>query len=89
MSLLLQFRVLSLSFLQDGDVRVGVFPEGEEILVSGECPDAGGIGRGRHFPHPLAGSDRTGWHFARGLRQFTSNPETQKLRGMQSSKIPT
>jgi hypothetical protein len=29
----LQRRVLRLGFLQDGDVGVGVFPEGEEILV--------------------------------------------------------
>jgi hypothetical protein len=33
--------------LEDGDVGVGVFPEGEEILVGGECPDAGGIGEPR------------------------------------------
>ena len=31
---LVQLRVLRLGFLQDGDVGVGVFPEGEEILVS-------------------------------------------------------
>ena len=31
--LLLQLRVLGLGLLQDGDVGVGVFPEGEEILV--------------------------------------------------------
>jgi hypothetical protein len=30
--------------LQDGDVGVGIFPEGEEILVGGERPDAGGVG---------------------------------------------
>jgi len=30
-----QLRVLSLSFFQDGDVRVGVFPECEEILILG------------------------------------------------------
>jgi hypothetical protein len=30
--------------LQDGDVRVGVLPEREEILVGSERPDAGGIG---------------------------------------------
>ena len=32
---LLQLRVLRLCFLQDGDVGVGVLPEGEEIFVSG------------------------------------------------------
>jgi hypothetical protein len=32
---LLQLRVLRLGFLQDGDVGVGVFPEGEEVLVGG------------------------------------------------------
>ncbi len=32
---LLQLRVLRLSFFQDGDVGVGVFPEREEILISG------------------------------------------------------
>jgi len=41
---LLQLRILRFGFFQDGDVGVGVFPEGEEILVSGERPDAGGIG---------------------------------------------
>ena len=30
---LLQLRVLRLGFLQDGDVGVGVFPEGEEVLI--------------------------------------------------------
>jgi len=30
---LLQLRVLGLGFLQDGNVGVGVFPEGEEIFV--------------------------------------------------------
>jgi hypothetical protein len=32
---LLQLRILRLGFLQDGDVKVGVFPEGEEVLVGG------------------------------------------------------
>ena len=32
-TLLLQLRVLRLGLLQDGDVRVGVFPEGEEIVI--------------------------------------------------------
>jgi hypothetical protein len=31
---LTQLRVLGLSLLQDGDVGVGVFPKGEEIVVS-------------------------------------------------------
>jgi hypothetical protein len=37
---LLQLHVLRLGFFQDGDVRIGVFPEGEEILVRGA-----GVGR--------------------------------------------
>jgi hypothetical protein len=41
---LLQLRVLGFGFFQDGDVGVGVFPEGEGIFLSGERPDAGGIG---------------------------------------------
>src|SRR5438445_9483666 len=41
---LLEFRVLRLGLLQDGDVGIGVFPECEEIFVSGERQDAGGIG---------------------------------------------
>jgi hypothetical protein len=41
---LLQLRVLCFGFFQDWDVGVGVFPEGEEIFVGGERPDAGGIG---------------------------------------------
>src|SRR5258708_36946423 len=41
---LLQLRVLRFGFFQDEDVGVGVFPEGEELFVGGERPDAGGIG---------------------------------------------
>jgi len=41
---LLQLRVLRFGFLQDWDVGVGVFPEGEEILVGGVRPDAGSVG---------------------------------------------
>src|ERR1700757_1327257 len=41
---LLQLCVLGFGLLQDGDVGVGVFPEGEEVFVSSERPDAGGIG---------------------------------------------
>jgi len=33
--LLLQLRVLRFGFFQDGDVGVGVFPEGEETLIGG------------------------------------------------------
>jgi hypothetical protein len=36
----LQLRVLRFSFLQDGNVGVGVFPEGEEVLVGGLALDA-------------------------------------------------
>ena len=32
---LLQLHVLGLGLLQDGDVRVGVFPQREEILIRG------------------------------------------------------
>ena len=39
MKRLLQLRVLRFGFLQDGDVGVGVFPEGEEIFVGGERSD--------------------------------------------------
>jgi hypothetical protein len=35
---LLQLGILSLSFLKDGDVGIGVFPEGEKILVGTSCP---------------------------------------------------
>ena len=31
----MQFRVLRLGFLQDGDVGIGVLPEGEEVLILG------------------------------------------------------
>src|SRR3984893_2484566 len=40
----MQLRVLSLGFLQDRNIGVGVFPEREEIFVGGERPDAGRIG---------------------------------------------
>src|ERR1035441_9569861 len=39
-----QLRILRFSLLQDRDVGVGIFPEGEEIFVGGERSDAGGIG---------------------------------------------
>ena len=32
---LLQLRVLRLGLLQDGNIRVGVFPEGQEIPIGG------------------------------------------------------
>jgi hypothetical protein len=32
---LLQLRVFRFCFLQDGNIRIGVFPRGEEILVGG------------------------------------------------------
>ena len=35
---LLQLRVLCFRFLQDGDVGVGVFPEGEEIFITAASP---------------------------------------------------
>src|SRR5213592_2459198 len=46
----LQLRVLRLGFLQDGDVGVGVFPEGEEILIGGAglgCVPGEGMGTGQ------------------------------------------
>jgi len=36
----LQLCVLRLGFLQDGDVGVGIFPEGEEIFVGGPGLDS-------------------------------------------------
>jgi len=41
---LLELRVLGLGFFQDGDEGVGLFPEGKEVFVGGESPDAGGVG---------------------------------------------
>src|SRR5437660_738790 len=38
---LLQFRVLRLGLLQDGDVGVGVFPKGSEITAAGPSGAAG------------------------------------------------
>src|SRR3984885_13832494 len=40
----LQYGVLRPGFFQDGDVGVGILPEGEKILVGGERADAGGVG---------------------------------------------
>ena len=31
---LLQLRVLRLGFLQDGNIRIGVFPQGEAVLIA-------------------------------------------------------
>jgi hypothetical protein len=41
---LLQLGVFGLGFFQDGDVRVGVFPEREDIFVGGERPHSGRVG---------------------------------------------
>ena len=41
---LLQLCVLRFCLLVDWDVRVGIFPQGEEVFICGERPDAGGIG---------------------------------------------
>jgi len=43
LDVLLQVGVLCLGLLQDGDLGIGVFPEGEEIFVGGSRADAGGI----------------------------------------------
>ena len=42
---LLQLRVLGFAFLRMGMLGSASFQRGEEILVGGKCPDAGGIGR--------------------------------------------
>jgi hypothetical protein len=41
---LLQPPIHRLGLLQDWNFGIGVFPEGEEILVGGERTNAGGIG---------------------------------------------
>jgi hypothetical protein len=54
----LQLRVLRLGFLQDGDVGVGVFPEGEEIW-----PDmrVGGIASFYSHQKPVAAATVVGY----------------------------
>ena len=54
---LLQLRIFRLGLLQDGDVRIGVFPEREEIFVGGEGATAG-------VRHPLLArfSPARHWH---------------------------
>ena len=42
----MQLRVLGFGLLQDADVGVGVFPEGEEIFVGGEGASAGEVSLG-------------------------------------------
>src|SRR5580704_12563245 len=39
----MKVRVLGFGLLQDRDVGIGVFPEGEEVFVGSEVSDAGGI----------------------------------------------
>ena len=41
---LLQLCVLCFGLFQDGNVGIGVLPERQKILVSGECAHTGGIG---------------------------------------------
>ena len=50
----LQFRVFRLGLLEDGDVRVGVLPKGEEVLV-GRAGIGKGIGLGRPWAPGLGG----------------------------------
>jgi len=38
-TLLLQLPVLGFGFFQDGDVGVGVFPEGKEVFKGNSAPD--------------------------------------------------
>ena len=40
----LQLRVLGFGFFQNGNVGIGVFPEGEEVFVGGEGATAGEVG---------------------------------------------
>jgi hypothetical protein len=46
---LLELRVFRLCRDEDWNVRIGVFPEGEEIFVGGESTDASGIGIGAYM----------------------------------------
>src|ERR1700758_4452135 len=41
---LLQLHVLRLCCFEDGDVRIGISPEREELLVGGKRPSTGSIG---------------------------------------------
>ena len=49
----LQFRVFRLSFLQDGDVGVAVFPEDEEVLVGSAGLGEGGAWERGHLARSL------------------------------------
>jgi hypothetical protein len=55
---LLQLRVLQLCFFQDGS-RGRVCPDGEEIFVGGERPDAGAIGTLRSSCLPCIGASHS------------------------------
>lgn len=39
----LLLRLLGLGLLQMAIIRIGAFPEGEEIFVFCQCPNAGGL----------------------------------------------
>ena len=55
----MQFRVLGFGLLQDWNVEVGVFPEGEEVFVSTKRSDAGSpIRRSRCLPLRFGSSHR-------------------------------
>ena len=43
-TILLQLRVHSLGFFQDGKIGIGIFPERKEIFVGGEGASAGEVG---------------------------------------------
>jgi len=80
----LQLRVLRFGVLQDGDVGVGVgvgvFPEREEVSVSGERPDAGGIGIRSSQKELSRKQDRTPIEF--GLKVQLSEREVKRSGGL-------
>src|SRR5580700_9291177 len=65
----LQLRVLGFGLLQDGDVWIGVLPEGEEVFVGSKRPNAGAIGI-----RPLRGSRLQGVRTSHSQRRQRSRP---------------
>jgi hypothetical protein len=77
-ALLPQLRVFCFGLFQDGGVEIGIFPEGEEIFLGSERPDAGGIGIGTAAQ----------WRFLRVSKKFHSIRQRSPQRDLYDPSAP-
>jgi hypothetical protein len=71
---LLQLRVLRLGLLQDWNVGVGVFPEGERSTAASPSASAGPQSRGQRASHTSTGVSRARAWWRNALRDLFEQP---------------